>query len=326
MRRRKFFGVMGGAVVWPVVARAQRPAMPIIGFLSSESPSQFGDMVGAFRQGLNELGFVEHRNVGIEYRWAEGQYDRLPALAAELVGQRVSLIAATGGTLAAHAVKGATTSIPIVFVSGDDPVRTGIVDRLNRPGGNITGVMIMTTMLAAKRLEVLRDLLPKATNIGVLFNPANRTAADQVKDIQAAASTLGQTLKIVEATTEREIESSFATLAAQRIDALIVGTDPFFNSRRQQIVALAARYAMPANYALREYATAGGLISYGSRRSEAYRQAGIYTGQILKGEKPADMPVLQPTILELVINLKTAKALGLTVPPTLISRADEVIE
>ena len=190
MKRRSFITLLGGAAAaWPVVARGQRPAMPIIGFLSSESPSQFGDMVGAFRQGLNELGFVEHRNVGIEYRWTEGQYDRLPALAAELVGQRVSVIAATGGTLAAQAVKRATTSIPIVFVAGDDPVRTGIVDRLNRPGGNITGVMIMTTMLAAKRLEVLRDLLPKATNIGVLFNPANRTAADQVKDIKAAAIT-----------------------------------------------------------------------------------------------------------------------------------------
>ena len=325
--RREFVTLIGGAAVgWPLSAHAQQPAMPVVGFLSTESPGQFGHIVSAFRQGLGELGFFEHRNMGIEYRWAEGRYDRLPALAMELVSQGVAAIAATGGTISALAAKRATTSLPIVFVAGDDPVRTGVVERLNRPGGNITGVTIMTTTLAAKRLELLRDLLPKAAVIGLLFNPSGSTGPSQIKDLQTAAGMLGQELRIAQASTEREIEAGFATLAQQHIDALIVGTDPFFNSHREQIVALAARHAMPANYALREFTAAGGLISYGTRRSEAYRQAGVYVGRILKGEKPADMPVLQPTTLELVINLKTAKALGLAVPPTLIARADEVIE
>ena len=326
MKRRDFIAGVGAAAAWPVVGRAQQAAMPVVGFLSTESPGQFIHLVSAFRRGLNEAGFVEHRNIGIEYRWAEGKYDRLPALAADLVGQRVTAIAATGGTLSGLAVKQATSSIPIVFVAGNDPVQTGLVPRLNRPGGNITGVTIMTTPLGAKRLEVLRDLIPQATIIGVLLNPTGSTGPEQIKELQQAAGALSQELRIVRATTEREIESAFATLTQQRIDALIVSTDPFFNSRRDQIVALAARHGIPANYALREYTDAGGLISYGTRRSEAYRQAGVYIGRILKGEKPADMPVMQPTNLELVINLKTAKSLGLTISREFLLRADEVIE
>jgi putative ABC transport system substrate-binding protein len=264
--------------------------------------------------------------VGIEYRWAEGRYDRLPALAAELVGQRVGVIAATGGIVSGLAAMRATTTIPIVFVAGDDPVAFGLVASLNRPGANVTGVLLLSTLLAAKRLELLRDLVPKASTIGVLINPTGNTAAGQRKDLETAARTMGQELRIVTASNEHEIDAGFATLVQQQIDALVVGTDPFYNSRRDQIVSLAARHAMPATYAFREFADAGGLITYGTNRSNVYRQAGTYVGRILKGERPANLPVLQPTTLELVINIKTAKAMGLNVPPTLLARADEVIE
>ena len=282
--------------------------------------------MAAFRQGLNETGFHEHRNVGIEYRWAEGRYDRLPTLAAELAGQRVAAITATGGILSGLAAKGATSTIPIVFVVGDDPVRFGLVGRLNRPGGNITGAMILSTLLAAKRLELLRDLLPKAQVIGLLINPTGTTAAGQLKDLESAARTLGLDMRNVEARNEREIEAGFASLAQQRVDALVVGTDPYYNSRHEQIIALAVRHAIPTRYAFREFANAGGLMSYGTSRSHAYRQAGVYVSRILEGEKPGDLPVMQPTKFELAINLKTAKALGLTIPPAMLTRADEVIE
>ena len=326
MRRREFITLLGGsAISWPTVARTQA-ALPVIGFLSTEPPGLMTRFLAAFRQGLGDAGFVEHRSVGIEYRWAEGRYDRLPALAAELVGQRVGVIAATGGIVSGLAAMKATTTIPIVFVVGDDPVAFGLVASLNRPGANITGVMLLSTLLAAKRLELLRDLLPKASTIGVLINPTGNTAAGQQTDLETAARTMGQELRIVAASNEREIDAGFATLAQQHIDALVVATDPFYNSRRDQIVSLAARHAMPATYAFREFADAGGLITYGTSRSNAYRQAGTYVGRILKGERPADLPVLQPTSLELIVNLKTAKAMGLNVPPTLIARADEVIE
>ena len=327
MKRREFIASAGAAAVgWPFASRAQQ-AVPVIGFLSTESPGQFAHIVVAFRRGLNETGFVEHRNVGIEYRWAEGRYDRLPALAAELASQRVAVIVATGGTVAGQAAKRATATIPIVVVIGDDPVRVGLVASVNRPGGNITGVMILSTLLAAKRLELLRDMLPKANVIGALINPTNSTSASsQLKDLETAARTIGMDLRIVNASNERDLDAGFATLAQQHVDALIVSTDPYYNSRREQIVGLAARHAIPATYAFREFADAGGLISYGTSRAHAYRQAGVYVGRILKGEKPAELPVLQPTTLELIINLKAAKALGLNVPPTLIARADEVIE
>ena len=327
MKRREFIASAGAAAVgWPFASRAQQ-AVPVIGFLSTESPGQFAHIVVAFRRGLNETGFVEHRNVGIEYRWAEGRYDRLPALAAELASQRVAVIVATGGTVAGQAAKRATATIPIVVVIGDDPVRVGLVASVNRPGGNITGVMILSTLLAAKRLELLRDMLPKANVIGALINPSNSTSASsQLKDLETAARTIGMDLRIVNASNERDLDAGFATLAQQHVDALIVSTDPYYNSRREQIVGLAARHAIPATYAFREFADAGGLISYGTSCAHAYRQAGVYVGRILKGEKPAELPVLQPTTLELIINLKAAKALGLNVPPTLIARADEVIE
>jgi putative ABC transport system substrate-binding protein len=326
VRRREFIAGFAGAAAWPLAAHAQQPGMPVVGFLSTESPGQFGHIVAAFRQGLSETGFVEHRNVGIEYRWAEGRYDRLPTLAAELAGQRIAAITATGGIVSGLAAKRATSTTPIVFVVGDDPVRFGLVDSLNRPSGNVTGVMILSTLLAAKRLELLRDLLPKAQVIGLLINPTGTTAVGQSNDLESAARTLGLDMLTTKASNEREIDTGFATLAQHHIDALVVATDPYYNSRREQIVALAASHAIPTNYAFREFAEAGGLMSYGTSRSNAYRQAGVYVGRILKGEKPADMPVLQPTTLELVINLKTAKALGITVPPTLIARADEVIE
>ena len=327
MKRREFIASAGAAAVgWPFASRAQQ-AVPVIGFLSTESPGQFAHIVVAFRRGLNETGFVEHRNVGIEYRWAEGRYDQLPTLAAELASQRVAVIVATGGTVAGQAAKRATATIPIVVVIGDDPVRVGLVASVNRPGGNITGVMILSTLLAAKRLELLRDMLPKANVIGALINPTNSTSASsQLKDLETAARTIGTELRIVNASNERDLDAGFATLAQQHVDALIVSTDPYYNSRREQIVGLAARHAIPATYAFREFADAGGLISYGTSCAHAYRQAGVYVGRILKGEKPAELPVLQPTTLELIINLKAAKALGLNVPPTLIARADEVIE
>jgi putative ABC transport system substrate-binding protein len=329
MRRREFITLLGGAAAaWPLAGRAQEaPGVPVIGFLSMESPGQFMHIVNAFRRGLSEAGYVEHRNVGIDYSWAEDRFDRLPALAAELVSRQVTVIAATGGPQSAHAAKAASATIPIVFVVGSDLVREGLVTSLNHPGGNLTGVMLFIEELVAKRLELLRELIPKARVIGVLFNPNSTTTAEhQMSEAQGAARTLGLELHVVRASNELDFEPAFAALVRQRVAALLVETSPLFNNRREALIALAARHALPTIYGLREYTVDGGLVSYGTSRAEGYRQAGTYVGRILKGEKPADLPVLQPTKYELVINLKTAKALGLSVPLTLQQVADEVIE
>jgi ABC-type uncharacterized transport system substrate-binding protein len=326
LNRRGVIGLVGGAAAWPLAARAQQQTMPVVGFLSMESPGQFMHLVNAFRRGLNEVGYVEHRNVGIDYGWAEGRPDRLPGLVAELISRKVSVIAATGGPLTARAAKAASTTIPVVFVVGSDPVREGLVGSLNHPGTNLTGVMLFIEELVAKRLELARELIPQARVIGALSNPSNPTADQQVSEAQDAARALGLELHIAKASSEAEFELAFAGLIQHRVAALLVEATPFFNSRREQLIALAARHAMPSIYGLREYAADGGLISYGTSRAEGYRQAGIYVGRILKGEKPADLPVLQPTKFELVINMKTAKALGLTIPPGLLAIADEVIE
>jgi putative ABC transport system substrate-binding protein len=298
----------------------------MIGFLGSASPAQSAPFVAAFRKGLNETGYVEGKNVAIEFRWAEGQYDRLPALASELVRRQMAVLVATGGPGAALAAKAATSTIPIVFTTGSDPVQFGLVASLGHPGGNATGVTIFTVDLVAKRMELLRELVPKATVIAFISNPNTPYAESEVGKAQEAARSFGQQLHVVRAATAQEIDAAFATLVQLRAGALLIGTDPFFSSRREQFVALAARHAMPAIFDLREFATAGGLLSYGASITEAYRQAGIYTGKILNGAKPADLPVLQPTKLELVINLKTAKTLGLTIPQSLLLRADEVIQ
>ncbi len=301
--------------------------MPVIGFLNGASSETFAHLAAAFRQGLSEAGYVEGRNVAIEYRWAEGEYDRLPALAAELVRRQVAVIAAGGGVAAALAAKAATTTIPIVFSGGGgDPVKLGLVASLNRPGGNVTGVSILTAALGAKRLGLLRELLPSATLIAVLINPTNPNSEIQLKDIEEAARTVGQQIFILYASNERDFDAAFAIIVERRAGALVVGADPYFNSRRDQLAGLAARHAIPAMYEQREFAVAGGLASYGTSLTDSFRQVGDYAGRILKGEKPADLPVMQPTRFELVINLKTATALRLTVPPTLLARADEVIE
>jgi putative tryptophan/tyrosine transport system substrate-binding protein len=326
MRRREFILAFGGAAAWPLAARAQQPRMPVVGFLSTRTAGEAASDVAAFHRGLNEVGYFEGQNVAIEYRWAEGQYDRLPALAADLVRRQVAVIAATGGTHSLRAAKAATSSIPIVFGTGDDPVKLGFVASLNRPGGNVTGVHNFIGQMEAKRLGLLRELIPTAALIGVLLNPKSSTFAAQLNDIPDAARALGQEVHVVKASSDGDIRTAFATFARLRAAALLVGADPSFNDRREQIVALAAHYAIPAIYELREFALAGGLISYGTSLLEAYRQIGLYTGRVLKGDKPADLPIVQSTKFELVINLKTAKALGLEVPPGLSARADEVIE
>jgi putative ABC transport system substrate-binding protein len=323
MRRREFFIVIGGAAItWPLAARSQTTPQ-IIGLLSSRSPNESASVVAAFREGLSERGVFDGQNAKLEFRWAEGQYDRLPALASELVDRGVALIAATGDAVSALAAKAATATIPIVFVIGGDPVRFDLVESMNRPGGNITGVSLISSALGAKRLGLMYDLVPNAAVVGLLVNPDNPNAE---KDVQEAALTIGQKIHVVTAKNERELEPAFANLIDQRVGGLLVATDPFLLSQREQLVALSARHMIPTMYQFREFATAGGLMSYGTNISGAYRQAGLYSGQILKGEKPADLPIFQQTKLELVINLKAAKALGLRVPNTLLVFADEVLE
>ena len=327
MRRRKFITLAGGAVTaWPLAARAQQPAIPVIGFLHSGSPGPFTSYVAAFRRGLGEAGYIEGRNAHIAFRWADGRNDRVPGLAADLVDRRVTVIVAAGGGPSVLAAKAATATIPIVFTFGGDPVKAGLVDSFNRPGGNITGVSWFSIDLGPKRLGLLLELLPNTTIIALLVNPNNVEVGSQPGDVLQAARKLNRQLYVLNASTEKEIDTAFATLVQQRAEALVVGGDPFFNSRREQFVALAARHALPAIYPTREFAAAGGLMSYGNSVTEAYRQAGIYTGRILKGAKPADLPVMLPTKFELVVNLKTANALGLTVPNSMQLLADEVIE
>jgi ABC-type uncharacterized transport system substrate-binding protein len=327
VNRRAFIRVLGSAAVaWPLAARAQHGAMPVIGVLYSGSPEMFETLISAFRRGLNEVGYVEGRNVALELRLAEGHYDRLPALAADLVRRQVAVIFTAGGQNSAFAAKANTATIPIVFTTGGDPVRSGLIASLNRPGGNVTGVTNLTAELEPKRLEILHELVPTADRIAVLVNPAYQDVELRVDEIQAASRTIGKQIHVLQASTENAINMAFAALAQARAGALLVSSDPFFFGRRHQIVALAARYAVPAIYQWREFAQIGGLISYGADRSYAQHEAGIYVGKILKGAKPSDLPVQQAVKLELVINLKTAKALGLDVPPTLLARADEVIE
>ena len=329
MRRREFIALLGGAAAWPLAARGQQPAMPVVGFLNAASPAPFAPMVDAFRLGLSEAGYVEGRNVAIEYRWADNQYERLPTLAADLVGHRVSAIATGSATRAALAAQAATTTIPIVFLTGTDPVEMGFVASLNRPGGNLTGVTTLNVEMSPKRLEVLRELLPKTAIMAVLVNPINNPATIEadLRQIRAAAHALAvQTVHVVQASTERDLDSAFSTLAARRVGALVISADTFFSGQGAELAVLASRHAVPTISPYREFVAAGGLMSYGGSVIEMYRLVGVYTGRVLKGEKPADLPVQQVTKVELVINLKTAKALGLDVPQSLLARADEVIE
>jgi putative tryptophan/tyrosine transport system substrate-binding protein len=326
MKRREFIALLGAAAAWPFAARAQQSTMPVIGFLSSRSPGESAGLVAAFRQGLRESGFVEGQNLLIAFRWAEGHYDRLPALAADLVDLRVAVLFSAGGPPAAIAAKAATTTIPIVFSAVNDAVEVGLVTSLNRPGGNISGMSILTAELTAKNVELLKELVPGATVMGYLVNPSNPAAKIYAKPAVTAASALGIAVRVVNASAERELDEAFASLANLGAGGLVVPGEPFFDSQRDRIVALAARYAVPAIYTFREYAVAGGLMSYGPSLTDSYRRAGIYVARVLKGERPADLPVQQPTKFDLVINLKTANTLGLSVPQTLLAIADEVIE
>jgi putative ABC transport system substrate-binding protein len=326
MRRREFIGLFGGAAAWPLAARAQQPTMPIVGFVTGRSPEESARLGAAFRKGLNETGYVEGQNVMVEYHWLEGQYDRLPSLTADLVGRRVAVIA-TLVNAAALAAKAATTTTPIVFLVSEDPVSLGLVASLARPGGNMTGVNVLFAELVAKRLGLLHDLVPKAVRVAVLVNPASTANAEAtLREIPEAARGLGLQTQVINASTSREIDAAFATVVRERADALFVAPDAFLISRRVQLATLAARHAIPATYPSREVVEVGGLMSYGTDIVDMYRQAGIYAGQILRGAKPADLPVLQSTKFEFVINLQTARALGLEVPPGLLTAADEVIE
>jgi ABC-type uncharacterized transport system substrate-binding protein len=325
IRRRAFITLLSGAVAaWPLTARGQQPAL--VGFMHSASPGPYESYLAGFRKGLAELGYVEGRNLAIDFRWAEGQFDRLPALAAELVQRRVAVIVAAGGNVSVLAARAATSTIPIVFPGTDDPVKLGIVASFSHPGGNATGVSLFNAVLGAKRLELLRELVPQTTAIALLVNPRNPTTEGQVRDIEAAALSTRQRFHVFNAAGASEIDIAFAAMREQRVDALLVGADPLFLNQRDRLVVLSARDRVPTIYNQREIPAVGGLISYGVHFPENYRQAGIYVGRILKGEKPADLPVVQPTRFELVINLKTAKALGFEVPATLLARADEVIE
>ena len=326
VRRRQFIVLLGAAAGWPVIAIAQQSAVPVIGFMSGRSPEDSRHLVAAFHQGLREAGFVEGKNIAIEYRWASGQYDRLPALAADLVKRQVAVIAAVGGDVSAVAAKQATSTIPIVFGMGGDPVKAGLADSVGRPGGNATGYTLLTSELEPKRLGLLRDLLPDAGVIAVLLNQNFPPAAGQAKDLEKAAQVTSQKLSIFNASNDAELEASLALVLQQRASALLVAADPYLDTRRRQLIMFAAENKLPAIYQFREFAVDGGLMSYGPSITDSYRQGGNYVGQILKGAKPAELPVLQPTKFELVINLKTAKALGLAIPPGLISFADEVIE
>ena len=327
MRRREFITLLGGAAAWPLAARAQQPAMPVVGIINAGSPETSVSRVTAFRQGLGELGYVEGQNITIDYRWAEGRYDRYPELVADLIRRKVSVIATGASGPAAFAAKAATSSIPIVFGVGEDPVRLGLVASLARPGGNVTGVNFFTAEVAAKRLGLLRELAPRTTRVAVLVNPTNAASAESTaRDVRAAAPALGLQVQMLNAATVREIDAAYASLVRERADALVVAGDGFFDSRRVQLAMLAVRHAIPATYSVRDYPEAGGLISYGTSFADTFRQIGIYCGRLLKGAKPADLPVLQSTKFELVVNMQAARMLGIDVPPMLLARADEVIE
>jgi putative tryptophan/tyrosine transport system substrate-binding protein len=326
MRRREFIACLGSAAAWPVVGWAQQAAVPVVGYLGTQSAElDYTPATGPFLQGLKQTGYVEGQNVAIEYRWAENQNDRLPALAADLVRRRVAVIV-TAGTPAALAAKAATTTIPIVFTTGADPVASGLVASLNRPGGNVTGTTVLAIELAPKRLQVVHDLIPNAATFGVLADPTFSATTSMINSLQAAAHTLGLQLVVANASTDSELETAFANFSRQHVGAVLVGIGNFYSRHMEQLTTLAARHALPAIFAYREFAQAGGLMSYGSNFSYSYRQAGLYTGRILKGEKPADLPVEQAAIIETVINLKTAKSLGLTIPETLLATADELIQ
>ena len=327
MNRRQFVGLLGSAVaILPFTVRAQQRALPIIGFMSGRSPEDSEHLVAAFRQGLRETGFVEGQNVAVEFRWARGQYDLLPALASELLNRNVALLAAVGGDPSAQAAKKATATVPIVFGIGADPVATELVDSFGRPGANVTGYTLLTSEMEPKRLGLMQELLPKVSLIGALVNPSFGPAARQVQELEAAARTIGKRLFVVKASNDAELSAAFATVLEERVGALLVAADPYFDTQRDRMVALAAEKRLPVMYQFREYAVAGGLISYGPDITDMYRQGGIYAGRILTGVKPADLPVLQPTKFEFVINLKAAKGLGLIIPPSLLTGADEVIE
>jgi putative ABC transport system substrate-binding protein len=326
MRRREIITLLGGAVAWPLAARAQQPALPVIGFMSSRSPEDSAHLVAAFRQGLAENGFVEGQTVAIEFRWAHGDYDRLPTLAAELVSRKVAVLVGVGGDVSAIVATKATRTIPVVFGMGGDPVKTGLVASFNRPGGNVTGYTLWTSEMESKRLGLMRDLVPGVSLIGILVNPQFPPTVQELADLEPAAKGVNQQLFVARADNDAELDTALASFVQQRVGAFLVTAAPFFDTRMGRIVGFAAQNRLPAIYQFREYAVAGGLISYGPNIVESYRNAGGYVGRILKGEKPADLPVLQPTKFDFVINLKTAKALGLTVPPTLLAEAGEVIE